>query len=348
MARSYRLGELAGRLQGAVRGDPERRVRGIATLDQAGPDEISFLTHPRYRRRAADSRAGAIVVGPDSGLAGRDLLEVADPYLAVARLLQWFHPPPPRRTGISPLAWVAQGVELAEEVAIGPFAVIEEGPRLEAGVSVGAGCVVGRDCRVGRESELMPRVVLYPGTQVGPRCLIHSGVVLGADGFGFATSAGRHHKIPQVGRVVIEADVEIGANSAVDRATLGETCVGEGSKIDDLVMIAHGVRIGPGALLAAQSGISGSSRVGARATFAGQSGAAGHLELGEGVVVAAKSAVLRDLPAGAFVAGIPAVNHLQWKRSQALVQKLPGLRREIRLLERRLSRLEDRLAGHEP
>jgi UDP-3-O-[3-hydroxymyristoyl] glucosamine N-acyltransferase len=194
----------------------------------------------------------------------------------------------------------------------------------------------------------MPRVVLYRGTRVGARCRIHAGVVLGGDGFGFATSDGLHRKIPQVGRVVVEDDVEIGANSTVDRATLGETVIGAGTKIDDLVMVAHGVRIGPGCLLAAQAGIAGSTRVGAGVTFAGQSGVSGHLELGDRCVVAAKSAVLRDLPPGSFVSGIPAFDHRKWRRSQALFSRLPELRSEIRKLERRLESLEQRLDRSTP
>jgi UDP-3-O-[3-hydroxymyristoyl] glucosamine N-acyltransferase len=209
-------------------------------------------------------------------------------------------------------------------------------------VVVGAGCVIGDGCHIGPESELAPRVVLYPGTWIGARCLIHAGVVLGADGFGFATVAGEHHKVPQVGRVVIEDDVEIGANSAVDRAMLGATRIGAGTKIDDLVMIAHGVRLGERCLLAGQAGVAGSASLGAGVTLAGQAGVAGHLEIGGGAVVAAKSAVFEDLPERSFVAGIPAVDHRRWKRALALQKRLPELRRSLRDLEERLQALEQR------
>lgn len=347
MPTDYRLEELARRLGGEVRGDPARRIRGISTLDEAGPDELSFLTNRRYRHKVGASRAGAVLVGPDSGIEDRDLLEVAQPYLALARLLELFHPPPPRVPGVSPLAHIGEDVRLGAEVSVEPFAVVEDGVALGDRVVVGAGCVLGRQAAVGDDTELRPRVVLYPDTRVGCRCLIHGGVVLGGDGFGFATVDGTHHKIPQLGRVVVEDDVEIGANTTVDRATLGETVLGQGSKIDNLVMIAHGTKIGPGALLAAQSGIAGSARLGERVTFAGQSGAAGHLELGDGAVVAAKSAVFADLPAGAFVAGIPAVDHRLWKRSQALLKQLPRLRKEIRELRGRLDALEKGLASED-
>lgn len=347
MARGKRLGDLAERVGGRVVGDPERRVHGVAPLESAGPEELSLYTSPKYRAVAEASRAGAVLVAPGTTLPGRDLLEAPEPYMALAALLDLFHPPRPRRPGVHPDARVAESVRLGEEVEIGPYAVVGESVTIGEGVSIGAGCVVGDDSRVGDGTVLHPRVVLYPRTEVGARCIIHAGVVLGGDGFGFATSGGRHHKIPQVGRVVVEDDVEIGANSTVDRATMGETRIGAGSKIDDLVMVAHGVRIGPGCLMAAQSGIAGSTRLEAGVTFAGQSGASGHLKIGERSVVAAKSAVLQDLPAGSFVSGIPAIDHAQWKKAQAIASRLPALRSELRRMQERLSILEERIKGKE-
>jgi len=344
---AYRLDDLAQRVGGRVRGNGERSIRGIATLDEAGQEELSFLTNPRYRSAAGRTRAGAVLVGAGTELSGPDLLEVDEPYRVLARLLELFHPTVPRAPGVSPDARVADDVRLGSDVRVEPFAVIGSGCELGDRVSVGAGSVLGEGCSLGSDTELRPRVVLYPGTRVGRRCLVHAGVVLGGDGFGFATTDGRHLKVPQVGCVVVEDDVEIGANSAVDRAMLGETRLGEGSKIDDLVMIAHGVRIGPRALLAAQSGIAGSARLGARATLAGQTGVAGHLELGDGVTVAAKSAVLGDLADGAFVCGVPAIDHRRWRRSQALFKKLPELRRDLRVLRERIAAIERRLAGED-
>lgn len=344
---AYRLGELARKIEGRLRGDPERLIRGIAPLDRAEPDQLSFLTNPRYRQAARTSRAGALLVGPGSDLERPDLLEVDEPYLALARLLELFHPVEPPPAEISDKAHLGAGVRLGRDVSIAPFAVVEDRAVLGDRVRVGAGSVVGEGCAVGEETELKPRVVLYPGTRVGRRCIVHSGVVLGGDGFGFASSGGRHHKVPQLGRVIVEDDVELGANSTVDRGTLDETVIGEGSKIDNLVMIAHGVRVGRAALLAAQSGIAGSTRIGERTTWAGQSGAAGHLEIGDDTIVAAKSAVLRNVPRGSFVAGIPAVDHRRWKRAQAALGRLPELRREIRELRTRLARLEKRLEQEE-
>jgi UDP-3-O-[3-hydroxymyristoyl] glucosamine N-acyltransferase len=340
---SYRLDDLAQRVGGEVRGDPERLLRGIAALEQAGPHDLSFLTNSRYRKAAVESGAGAILVGTGIELAGCDLLQAAEPYVALAQLLGLFHPPRPQQAGISPDARIGQDVRLGRDVRVGPFAVV--GDRCELGdrAVVDAACVLGEACRVGCDTRLSPRVVLYDDTHVGARCIVHAGVVLGGDGFGFATSAGKHRKVPQVGRVVVEDDVEIGANSCVDRAMLGHTLIGRGSKIDDLVMIAHGVQLGPDSLLAGQAGVAGSASLGARATLAGQAGVAGHLKLGEGVTVAAKSAVFQDLAAGAFVAGVPAADHAVWKRSQALFRRLPELRNQLRELRTRLAALEDRL-----
>jgi UDP-3-O-[3-hydroxymyristoyl] glucosamine N-acyltransferase len=341
---AFRLAELAQHVGGRVDGDPERRIRGIETLERAAADQLSFLTNPRYREAAQKTRAGAVLVGPQSGLRGPDLLEVAEPYLALARLLDLFHPAPPRHPGISQQARVDEQVQLGEEIEVGPFAVVERGAVLGDRVTVSAGCFVGEGCLIGDETVLRPNVVLYPGTRIGRFCLIHAGVVLGADGFGFATSGGEHHKVPQLGWVVVEDRVEIGANTTVDRGTVGETVIGEGSKLDNLVMIAHGVRVGGGSLLAAQSGVAGSTRLGERTTFAGQSGAAGHLEIGDGAIVGAKSAVFSDLAAKSFVTGVPAIDHRRWKRAQAAFKQLPDLQRELRDLRARLSALENKLA----
>lgn len=328
-------------------GDADRVVRGVATLEAAEATDLAFLTNPRYRASAETTRAGALLVGPGTRVAHHDLLEVAEPYAALAEILSLFHPAVPARPGISPDARLGRDVEVGEGAHVGPFAVVGDRCRLGARSVVGAGSVVGDGCAIGEETVLMPRVVLYAGTRVGARCLLHAGVVLGADGFGFATVGGVHRKIPQVGRVVIEDDVEIGANSAVDRGAVGDTVVGRGTKIDDLVMVAHGVRVGPGCLLVAQAGIAGSTRLGAHVTFAGQSGAAGHLEIGDRAIVAAKTAVFEDVPAGSFVAGIPAVDHRAWKRAQAALKKLPELRREVGDLRRRLDALESGRSGEE-
>lgn len=312
----------------------------MATLEEAGPDQLAFLTHLRYRAAAEATRAGAILVPRGTELPGRDVVEVEHPYLALAKAIGWLHPESRPPAGVSPDARLGPGVEIGVGATVGPFAVIEEGVRVGACAIVGAGSFIGANSVVGEDTLLHPRVVVYRGTRIGRRCIVHAGAVLGADGYGFATVEGRHLKIPQVGTVSVEDDVEIGANTTVDRGALSATVIGEGSKLDDLVMIAHGVRVGPHALLAAQSGIAGSTRTGAGVTFAGQSGAAGHLKIGNGCVIAAKTAVFSDLPDGAFVAGVPARDHREWKRAVAAEKRLPELRAQLRRLERRVRELE--------
>jgi UDP-3-O-[3-hydroxymyristoyl] glucosamine N-acyltransferase len=337
----FPLRELAALVSGQVRGDDSRRVRGVASLESAGPEDLSFLTNARYRAAVASSRAGVLLVGPGVEFPGRDLLIAPEPYVAFAKILAYLHPEPEAASGVSPDASVAESARLGRDVAIGPFAVVAEGAALGDGVAIGAGSYVGPHAEVGEATVLHPRVVLYAGTVVGARCILHAGTVLGSDGFGFATSSsGVHHKIPQRGRVVVEDDVEIGANATIDRGTLGETRIGRGTKIDNLVMIGHGVEIGQGGLLVAQSGVAGSTRIGRYVTLAGQSGVAGHLKLGDRVVAAAKSAVLSDLESGQIVGGIPAVDLRTWKRVQAAQRALPGMRAELRALRARLEAIE--------
>ncbi len=336
----FSLLELAEKVGGKIVGDRDLQIEGVATLEAAGPTDLAFFTNIRYLERAAQTGAGAVLVRDGVELPGKILLVVEDPSTTLAELLELFHPVQPPEPGISADARMADDVDIGAGLTIGPFAVVESGCRLGDGARIGAGCWVGAGSQVGAGSVLMPGAVLYPGTVLGKACLIHSGVVLGGDGFGFATRSGLHRKIPQVGRVVVEDQVEIGANSTVDRGALGDTRIGAGSKIDNLVMIAHGVELGPSCLLAGQAGIAGSTRVGKGVTFAGQAGAAGHLTIGDGAVVAAKSAVFADIPEGSFVAGIPARDHREWKKMVAVEKRLPELRAELKRLGRKILRLE--------
>jgi UDP-3-O-[3-hydroxymyristoyl] glucosamine N-acyltransferase len=272
----------------------------------------------------------------DRGELGRDLLVVADPALAVARLLGLFHPRPERPAGVHPTAVVEEGCEIDPSAYVGPYAVLGAGSRLGAGAQVHAHAVVGRGCTLGEGAVLHPHCVLYDGSEVGARSVLHAGVVLGADGFGYATSGGSHHKVPQTGRAVVGADVEIGANSTIDRATLGETSIGDGSKIDNLVQVGHNVRVGRHCILCGQAGIAGSARLGDYVVLAGQSGVAGHIEVGDGAQVAAKSAALASVPAGTQVAGIPALELRRWRRQAALLARLEEWVRRLRAVERRL------------
>ncbi|MFQ5878250.1 MAG: UDP-3-O-(3-hydroxymyristoyl)glucosamine N-acyltransferase, partial [Acidobacteriota bacterium] len=333
---TYTLGEIASRLGGRVRGDAGRRVAAIRPLDAAGPDDLSFVTHARYRRAARTSRAAGLIVRAGERLPEHNLIVVEDPYAALGAAMALFHPPEPAPEGISPQAVLGEEVVLGDRVAIGPFAVLGRRCRLGERAVLMAGVVLGDDVRVGRETVLHPGVVVYARSVLGERVRVHAGSVIGSDGFGYAEADGARTKIPQVGNVVIEDDVEIGACTTIDRATFGSTVVGRGTKIDNLVQVAHNVVIGEGSILVAQSGIAGSTRLGPRVILAGQSGAAGHLTLGERSVVGAKSAVLRDLPARAFVVGHPAVDHREWKRTQAAARRLPELLHRMARLERAL------------
>lgn len=330
----YRLGDLAERVGGEIRGDPDRIVEGIQPLDAAGPGDLSFLTHSRYRRLARASRAGALMVGPkDADLKG-DLLVVEDPSFALAQLLEFLHPAASPSPGVHPTAIVEEGCTVDPSATVGACAVIGTGSRIGPGVVIHPLVVVGRGCQVEAGAVLHPHVVLYDGTEIGERAIIHAGTVLGADGFGYATREGVHHKIPQVGRVVVGAEVEIGANSAVDRATLGATRIGEGSKLDNLVQVGHNVEIGPRSILCGQVGIAGSARLGAGVVVGGRGGTSGHLEVGDGVQIAATAVTFKSVPPGQQVAGVPAVEIGRWRRQVALLSRLEEMFRRLQALER--------------
>jgi len=330
------LADLADRLGAEVVGDGEKTVEGIRPLDQAGPEHLSFLHNPKYVAQAASSVAGALIVHSADQLEGRNLLVCNEPYLAVARTLEIFHPRPKPAPGIHPSAVAAADLELGEGASIGPQATVGAGVTIGAGTVIGAGCVLGDGARVGEDTELHPRVVIEEGCVIGSRCVLHAGVVIGSDGYGFATVEGVHHKVPQVGIVVVEDDVEIGANTTVDRATMGETRIGRGTKVDNLVQLAHNVQVGEGCLLVAQVGVSGSTRIGRYSVLGGQVGVAGHLELGDQTMVAAKSAVMKSTPAGSVMAGRPARPQREWMRAQAALQRLDRMRKKLAELEKRL------------
>jgi UDP-3-O-[3-hydroxymyristoyl] glucosamine N-acyltransferase len=333
---------LALRIGAEVVGHPELPLSGVAPLDEAGPEHLSFLANPRYASRLAASRAGAVIVS-DAGLApDRVQLVAADPYLALRGALLAFHRLFPEvRPGISPHAHVEVGASVDATAEIQAGAVVAAGAEIGPGVCIGAGGIVGRDCVVGEDSYLYPRVTLYPKVRLGRRVIVHAGAVLGADGFGFAQSPQGALKIPQVGGVQIGDDVEIGANTTIDRATLGNTKIGRGTKIDNLVMIAHNVEIGAHCLIVSQVGIAGSTKVGDGVIIAGQAGLVGHIEIGRDVKIGAQSGVANDLEPGKSYLGSPARELGQQKRILAYLARLPDW-------ARRLKALEDAVAGGRP
>jgi len=338
-----RLGELAERLGCRLEGDGGLEVSAVRGLEDAGPRDLSFVLHDRYLPRLQASAAGAVILAEGWPPVDRPALRTSNPMLAFARALTLLHPLPAPARGIHPTAVVASDARVASDASVGPLSVLGPGVEVGAGTMLDAHVTVGTGVRIGKDCRIFPQVVLREGVWLGDRVIVHSGAVLGADGFGFARDGQRYVKVPQIGRVVIEDDVEIGANVAIDRATLGETRIGRGTKIDNLVQIAHNVHIGADTVIAGQSGISGSSRLGSRVTLAGQVGVVDHVEVGDDVIVGAQSGVTKDIPAGSVVLGSPAVPHGEFKRRVAAVARLPELRKLVRALEERLASLEARL-----
>jgi UDP-3-O-[3-hydroxymyristoyl] glucosamine N-acyltransferase len=316
--------------------------RGVRSLDTATAEHLSFLHNPKYVDEAKSSEAGAILVADPEILPGRNLLVCPEPYLALAHALEIFHPAESPDPGVHPSSVVAADVSVGEGASIGPLVSVAAGATVGDRSVVGAGCVLGRGIEIGADCILHPRVVVEDNCRIGDRCIVHSGTVIGSDGYGYATVDGLHHKVPQVGIVVLEDDVELGANVCVDRATLGETRIRRGTKVDNLVQIAHNVEVGDHCLLVAQVGISGSTTIGHHSVFAGQSGCSGHLKIGSGVVLAAKAAAYKDVPDGATMAGAPARPHREWLKANANLQRLDGLRQKVKQLEERLAELEGR------
>lgn len=342
------VGELAAFLGGEVVGDPGTAIRGAAAIEEAGPGDVTFALDERFLARAEASEAAAVIAPPALSSDRKTLVRVENPRFAFAQALHLFAPPAPRPPpGIHPTAVVAPDAVLGAEVAVGAHAVVEAGAVLGDGAVVHAGAHVGAGARVGPHSEIGPRAVLCHRVEVGASCVIGPGTVIGSDGFGFVERDGVHHKIPQVGTVVIEDDVEIGALCAIDRAVTGETRIGAGTKMDNLVHVGHNVRIGRRCLVVAQVGISGSVTVGDRVVLAGQTGVGGHLTIGDGAVVAAKSGVTKSIPPGQYVSGFPARPHTEEKKIKVSMGRLPEtvrrvghLMRAVQRLARRIERLE--------
>lgn len=330
------LGEITALVGGRLVGESDVQIRGVAPLTDAGPDQIAPFTAPRYRDQIPASRAGALLVSQEleAGLSdARPRVVVGDAYGALVPLLDRFHASPARRPGVHPTATLGRGVVLGAEAQVGAYAVIGDRTTLGERVCVGSHGSIGVGCRIGDDTVLHPHVSLYDGVRVGARVILHAGVRIGSDGFGYAFSGGGHRKVPHVGGCVIEEDVEIGANSCVDRGSIGDTVIGRGSKLDNLVHVAHNVRIGPHCILTGQVGIAGSTTLGAGVMMGGQSGVIGHLVIGDGARVGAKSVVFRDVPAGSTVMGTPASDQGPMRRAWALIPRLPELFRRLRALE---------------
>jgi UDP-3-O-[3-hydroxymyristoyl] glucosamine N-acyltransferase len=329
--------EIARLAGGEFEGDAERTVRGVKPLDEAGPDDLSFVAEPRYHPYIRSSRAGALLLGREVAAElpnGMAAVRVEDPRRALTAVLEALYPPRPHVAGVHPTAVVGDGAVVDPSASVGPFAVVGEGAVVGAGAAVGAHTVVGRGARVGAGAVLHPHVTLYDGAAVGARSIVHSGARLGADGFGFVPGAAGLRKVPQVGGCIVGDDVEIGANTTIDRGSVGDTVIGDGTKIDNLVQIGHNCRLGRHVIVVSQVGISGSTRVGDGAVLGGQAGVQGHIEIGAGARIGAQAGVTASVAAGATVSGYPARPHREALRAQAAVFALPKLVERLRALEK--------------
>ncbi len=343
------LADIAAYVGGTVSGDGQVRITGLGKIQGAHEGELTFLANPRYAKYVASTHASAIIVGEDfHGPCPIPAIRVKDPYFAFLKAVRLFHPPeqtlPP---GVHPLAVVDESAVLGPEVAIGPLAVLGRNVRLGRAVKIYPGVVLYPNVSVGDESVIHANVTVREGVQIGCRVIVHSGAVLGADGFGFVFEEGHYEKLPQTGTVIIEDDVEIGANTTIDRATLGATVIRRGVKLDNLIQIAHNVEVGEHTVIAAQAGISGSTRVGKRVKIGGQAGFVGHISIGDDSIIGAQAGVAKDVPPGVFVTGYPAREVTSYHRALAALARLPELIKKVRALEKEVERLRTERGEHQ-
>ncbi len=340
MAETKTLLELARLVDGVCQGPEDLVIRGLAAIHEAGPEEITFVARPQYAKLIETSRAGAFIVSPDLQATPRPLIITPNPYLAYAKIAAVFAPPQRRWPGVSNQAILGRNCHLGADVSIAPFVWLGDDVRLADRVTLLPGVVLGHGVEIGADTTLHANVTVYDRCRLGERVIVHSGTVIGADGFGFAPNGATFIKIPQLGTVVIEDDVEIGANCTIDRGALGETRICRGVKIDNLVMIAHNVEVGENSILVAQVGISGSTRIGRNVMLAGQVGIVGHIEIGDGVRIGAKSGVSNSVPAGSVVSGSPVLPQREFLRVSAIQRKLPEMYERLKALEKQVAALK--------
>ncbi|MGD0923217.1 MAG: UDP-3-O-(3-hydroxymyristoyl)glucosamine N-acyltransferase [Terriglobia bacterium] len=334
-----RVEEIVRLLGGRLQGERDREIRGVAGLESAEADELTFAEGERALAAAARSRAGCILVAEGTSVEGQTTLAVAHPKLAFIRVAEALRPSVSPVAGIHPTAVIASDAQLAPDVSIGPYVVIEPGVSVGQGTRLGAGVFLGEGVQVGAQCVLHPRVTLYPHARLGNRVILHAGVVVGSDGFGYVLAEGRQHKFPQLGQVIIEDDVEVGANTTLDRGSLGATVVGQGTKIDNLVQVAHNVRIGRHCVIAAEVGISGSVEVGDYVVMGGQVGIGDHARVEDGAVLGGGAAILpgKIVRKGETVWGSPARPLAEFKRMYAHLSRLPSLAQKVKEISARLS-----------
>ncbi|KGF63232.1 MULTISPECIES: UDP-3-O-(3-hydroxymyristoyl)glucosamine N-acyltransferase [Pseudomonas] len=336
MTATITLGQLAEFLGATLRGPADKHITGLATLQEAGPDQVSFLANPQYRKFLATTHAAAVLLKPaDAEGYTADALLVPDPYLAYARISHLFDPKPKAPVGVHPTAVVAEDAFVDPAASVGAYAVIESGARIAAGVTIGAHCYIGARSVIGEGGWLAPRVTLYHDVRVGQRVVIQSGAVLGGEGFGFANEKGVWQKIAQIGGVTIGDDVEIGVNTAIDRGAMDDTRIGNGVKLDNQIQIAHNVQIGDHTAMAACVGISGSAKIGKHCMLAGGVGLVGHIEICDGVFVTGMTMVTRSITEpGAYSSGTAMQPAAEWRKSAARMRHLDDMARRLQQLEK--------------
>jgi len=338
-----RLSEIAAYLEATVVGDAAVEIRDIKGLDEAGQGDLTFLANPKYRKKIATTEASAILIDRPLEGANKNFVVVKDPYGALARLLTLFYPEERDFQGVSPEAFVDPDAIVEDGATVYAGAFVGKGAKIARGAALYPGVYIGPGAVVGKDSILYPNVTVYRRCLIGNRVILHAGVVVGSDGFGFANPGLENRKVPQVGIVQIDDDVEIQANTTIDRGTLGKTWIQRGAKIDNLVQIAHNVVIGENSIIVSQVGISGSTRLGKRVLIGGQAGLVGHINIGDNAMIAARSGVNRDIPASRIVSGTPAIPHRDWLRLSAHIQRLPEMHKTLSELKIKIEELEKKL-----
>jgi len=337
------LKEVAEFLGGSVIGDDSVVICDVRGIDEAGEGDLTFVANPRYRKKLDETGASAVLVSPDVKESTKNLLVVADPYKALAKVLTFFYPEEAEPVGISERAYIEESSWVADDVTVSPGVYVGRNARVGKGTILYPGVVVGSGVIIGENSTLYPNVTIYRGCKIGDRVTIHAGVVIGSDGFGFANPGAENLKVPQVGIVQIDDDVEIGANATIDRGTLGKTWIKKGTKIDNLVQIAHNVVIGENSVIVAQVGISGSTKLGRSVILGGQAGLVGHIEIGDNAMIAARSGVHENVPPNQIVSGSPHMSHRKWLRTQAVISQLPEMRKTLKSLAEKIEECEKKL-----
>jgi len=334
------LKEIAGIVDGEIVGDKNTVVTGICGIKEAKEGDLTFIANPRYLSLMNHTKASAIITSRDVKSAPKPIIRTDNPSTAFARMVSLMAPNEVKRPkGIHPTAVIGEKVKLGRNVAIQPYVVIEDNVEVKDNTVLYTGTYVGHHAKIGKDCVVYPYVIIRERVVIQNRVIIHGGTVIGSDGFGFSTVKGVHHRIPQIGNVVIEDDVEIGANVTIDRARFDKTIIKKGTKVDNLVQIAHNVVVGDNSIIVAQSGISGSTTIGKNVTLAGQSGVIGHINIGDNAVVAAQAGVTKSVPPNACVSGYPAKPHTVAKRINACVQNLPDLYKKVRVLEEEIEKI---------